>query len=73
VKFRDHLTIGLAVVLGVLALVQVVHPFGVGNLRISPIFLIVAAALLGARIAVRREARKREELLKNVPRRPLGL
>jgi hypothetical protein len=35
--------------------------------------IAVVLALLIARFAVRRQARKRAELLKAVPRRPLGL
>jgi hypothetical protein len=35
--------------------------------------LFVVAALFAARLAVRRQARKREQILKEVPKRPLGL
>jgi hypothetical protein len=41
--------------------------------RISPAALLVIAALLGLRYAARRQAHKREQMLKEVPRRPLGL
>ena len=53
-----------------LAVIQWVHPF---SARLSPMVLIVVALLLGARYAVRRQARKRSEILRAVPRRPLGL
>jgi hypothetical protein len=35
--------------------------------------LFVVAALFAARLAVRRQARKREQILKEVPKRPLNL
>jgi len=41
--------------------------------RISPQAFLVVAALLGLRYAARRQSKKREEILKAVPRRPLGL
>ena len=41
--------------------------------RLSPAILLVIAALMGARTALRRQGRRREEILKAVPKRPLGL
>ena len=41
--------------------------------RLSPLVLFTIAALFAARIAARRQARKREQILKEVPKRPLGL
>jgi hypothetical protein len=41
--------------------------------RLSPLILFVVAALFAARIAARRQARKRSQILKEVPKRPLGL
>jgi pilus assembly protein TadC len=41
--------------------------------RLSPLILFTIAALFAARIAARRQARKREKILKEVPERPLGL
>jgi hypothetical protein len=64
-----NLTIGLAFVAGVLAVLQFSH---IGP-RVSPSVLIVVALLLSARYAVQRQKQKRAQLLKEVPRRPLGL
>ena len=72
-KLGVSLTVALAVVALSLALVQFINPAGPRMSRISPGFLIVIALLLGARYAARRQARKREEILKAVRRRPLGL
>lgn len=66
-------TLALAALVLALALVEFIHPFGPRVLRISPGLLVILALLLAARHAVRHEARKREEILKAVPRRPLGL
>ncbi|HLH42581.1 MAG TPA: hypothetical protein VKV74_06325 [Bryobacteraceae bacterium] len=41
--------------------------------RLSPLILFTIAALFAARIAARRQFRKREEILKAVPPKPLGL
>jgi hypothetical protein len=41
--------------------------------RLSPLVLFTIAALFAARILARRQARKREQILKEVPKRPLGL
>jgi hypothetical protein len=41
--------------------------------RLSPLILFTIAALFAARIAARRQARKREQIVKEVPKRPLGL
>ena len=41
--------------------------------RLSPLILFTIAALFAARIAARRQLRKREEILKAVPPKPLGL
>lgn len=41
--------------------------------RLPPTILFIIAALFAARIAARRQARKREQILKEVPKRPLGL
>lgn len=35
--------------------------------------IVIALLLIVARFAIRRQAKKRAELLKSVPRRPLGL
>jgi Flp pilus assembly protein TadB len=67
-----NMTAVLAVIALALGILQLVHPLQ-GVSRISPQALFVIGALLGLRYAWRRESRKREEILKAVPRRPLGL
>ncbi|HEY7335164.1 MAG TPA: hypothetical protein VH639_09790 [Bryobacteraceae bacterium] len=41
--------------------------------RITPFILFTIAALFAARIAARRQIRKREQIVKAVPPKPLGL
>ncbi len=72
VKFPVNTTAVLAVIALSLGIVQLISPVP-GMSRISPQALFVIGALLGLRYAWRRESRKREEILKAVPRRPLGL
>jgi hypothetical protein len=72
-KLRVNMTAALAVVVLVLAFAQYVAPFGPRVFRISPGILIVIALLLAARYGAYRQAKKRDEILKAVPRRPLGL
>jgi hypothetical protein len=38
---------------------------------LSPLILFTIAALFAARISARRQTRKREQILKEVPKRPL--
>jgi hypothetical protein len=70
VKFREHLPLALAVAALGLAIAQRIHPFG--N-RIPPGILIVVALLFILRYAMQRQLRKRNKLLNEVPRRPLGI
>jgi hypothetical protein len=70
VKFNDNLLLVLAAVALALAIVQEVHPIG---FRIQPGVMIVVALLLTLRWALRRQRQKRADILKDVPRRPLGL
>jgi len=70
VKLRENLTLVLAVLALLLAIVQVVHPFG---FNIHPWMLIVVALLLGLRHVMRRQKMNREALLKEVPAHPLGI
>lgn len=63
----------LGVALLVLAFAEFIHPFGRRIVRISPGLLVILAMLLLLRHAVRQEKRKREEILKAVSPRPLGL
>ncbi len=71
-NFRVNTTAALAVIALSLGIVQLFHPLP-GLSRVSPQAWFVIGALLGLRYAWRRESRKREEILKAVPRRPLGL
>lgn len=59
-----------AIIILALGVVQMIHPF---TGRISAGALILIGVLLGARYFARRQARSRERVLKDVPRRPLGL
>lgn len=62
------LALGLtALILGV---VSFVYPFGP---KFNPLLLFLLAALLGLRLVVRRQQIKRARLLREVPRRPLGI
>jgi hypothetical protein len=62
--------LGLAVVALLLAVAQSFHPFG---FRIHPALLILVALLLGLRHVMRHQKSSREEILKEVPPKPLGL
>jgi hypothetical protein len=70
VKLSGNLTLVLAVLALLLAVVQIVHPFG---FNIHPWMLIVVALLLGLRHVMRRQKMNREALLKEVPPHPLGI
>jgi hypothetical protein len=63
VKLRESLTLVLGVVALILAIV----------FRLRPSFLIVIALLLALRYATILQKRKRAQILREVPRRPLGL
>jgi hypothetical protein len=70
VKFRDNLTIVLAAVALGLSVAQMIHPFG---FAVHPGIMVVIALLLALRYAMRWQNKKRGDLLKTVPPRPLGL
>ena len=72
-KIRDIFAPVGAVLALALAIVELLQPAGSRLTRLSPGILLVIAALMGARTALRRQAQKRQELLKEVPKRPLGL
>jgi hypothetical protein len=72
VKFHVNTTATLAVIAISLGLIQLFNPLPAMS-RISPQAFFLVGALFGLRYAVRRESQKREEILKSVPRRPLGL
>ena len=69
-KFREYLPLALAVLALLVAIAQTVHPFG---FRVHPLLLVTVAALLLLRHLMRRQHQNREELLKSIPRQPLGL
>jgi len=54
----------------IVGVVSFFYPFG---RQFNPWLLFLLAALLGLRFAVRRQKIKRDQLIKEVPRRPLGL
>jgi hypothetical protein len=70
VKFREYLPLALAVLALLVALAQAVHPFG---FRVHPLLLVIVAALLLLRHLMRHQRQNRQELLRSVPRQPLGL
>ena len=72
VKFHVNTTATLAVIAISLGLIQLFNPLPAMS-GISPQAFFLVGALFGLRYAVRRESQKREEILKSVPRRPLGL
>ena len=67
---RDNLGLVIALVAGVLAIIQAIRPV---LPRMSPEILFFIAILGGVRYALRRQSRKRERMLRDVPKRPLGL
>ena len=69
-KFRDYLPLFLGAIAIGIAVAQKVHPFG--N-PVPPSVLIVIAALLVLRFVLQKQLQKRNKLLKQVPRHPLGL
>jgi hypothetical protein len=70
VKFRENLTITLALIAFGLSVAQMIHPFG---FVIHPGILLVIGLLLALRYAMRWQAKRRIDVLKEVPPRPLGL
>jgi hypothetical protein len=74
-NFRANVIPALAVVALSVALFELVSPFfGIpSNGRIRPYSLILIAILLLARHAVYLQTKKRSEILKDVPERPLGI
>lgn len=72
-KLRDLFAPVGAVLALALAIVELFQPADARITRLSPGILLVIAGLMGARTALRRQARKRGKLLNAVPKRPLGL
>jgi hypothetical protein len=67
VKLRLNLTFVLAVAALGLVIYQMIQR------HLSPWYLIILVALFGGRFYVRKQIRTREQILKEVPRHPLGL
>jgi FtsH-binding integral membrane protein len=67
VKLRLNLTLVLAVAALGLVIYQMIQR------HLSPWYLIILVALFAGRFYVRRQVRTREQILKEVPRHPLGL
>ena len=67
------MTAALVVIALAIAIAEFVGPAGLRGIHISPTILIIVVLLIAARYGMRRQAKKREEILKSVPRRPLGL
>jgi hypothetical protein len=66
-----NLSLALAVVLFVLGVVQMVKPFSAAP--VNPYLMLVAAVLLAARYFAVRQRIRRDQLLRSVPKHPLGL
>jgi hypothetical protein len=68
---RARLTLTLAVIILCLGIAQMVRPFS--SAPINPVILILVAMLLFLRYGLVRQRQKRLELMKGIPKRPLGL
>lgn len=69
-QIRDRFMVALGLTALALGVVSYFYPFGP---RFSPTLLFLLAALLLLRLLVRRQQVKRERMLREVPRRPLGI
>jgi hypothetical protein len=69
--YRPSFSLALAIVLLIVGVLQWVRPFSAAP--INPLLIILAAVLLGARYLAVRQRQKRAEILKQVPKHPLGL
>ena len=67
----SRLTLVLAAIVVCLGVVQMVRPFS--GAPFNPVLLILIGLLLFARYGMARQRQKRIELMKRVPKRPLGL
>jgi hypothetical protein len=68
---RANFSLALAVVLLVIGILQWVRPFSAAP--VSPVLLVIAALLLMARYALARQRMKREQMLDQIPKHPLGI
>ena len=71
-KFPVNTTAVLAVIVLSLGVVRLITPLP-GLSRLSPEGIFLVGVLLALRYISRRQTGKREEILKAVPQRPLGL
>jgi hypothetical protein len=62
--------LGLGFTALILGVVSYFYPFGP---RFNPALLFLLAVLLGLRLAIRRQKIRREQMIKEVPRHPLGI
>lgn len=69
-SIRDRFMVALGLTALILGVISFIYPFGP---RFNPALLFLLAALLGLCFVVRRQQIKRERLLREVPRRPLGI
>jgi Flp pilus assembly protein TadB len=65
------LTLALGLILLCLGIAQMVRPFS--GAPINPVLLIIVAMLLFLRYGLVRQRQKRLELMKEIPKTPLGL
>jgi drug/metabolite transporter (DMT)-like permease len=69
--YRPSFSLALAIVLLFVGVLQLVRPFSAAP--INPVLIIIAAVLLVARYLALRQRQKRAEILKRVPKHPLGI
>ncbi len=70
VLIREYMPLVLAGVALGIAIAQAVHPFG--N-RVPPVVLIVVAALCALRWLLRKQLKRGNRIVQDVPKRPLGI
>jgi hypothetical protein len=73
VKLREVFAPIGAILALALAIIELFQPADSRLTRVGPGIWLVIAALMGARTALRLQRGKREQILKEVPKRPLGL
>ncbi len=69
--YRPSFSLALAIVLLCVGVLQMVRPFSAAP--VNPVLLIIAAALLMVRYFALRQRQHRAEIMKDVPKRPLGI
>jgi hypothetical protein len=73
VKLRDIFAPIAGVLALAIAITELFQPADARLTRVGPGLWLVIAALMAARTGLRLQQRKRQEMLKAVPKRPLGL